>query len=102
MADTLTVYVLGLQWRIETVAQLHDFGDCDCNQRLIRIRSGQDREQQAETLIHELLHAIWGTLALKDKEPEEHAVHSLAVGLASVVLDARNSAVLELLASQSR
>lgn len=43
--------------------------------------------QQAETLIHEVLHALWDHMMIPPKPTEEDVVSRLGVGLATVLLD---------------
>lgn len=42
---------------------------------------------QAETLLHEVLHAVWDSVGLPDQVDEERAVTMLAKGLCQVLLD---------------
>lgn len=44
-------------------------------------------EQQADTLIHEILHAIWASRSMPSRVSEEQAVTKLASGLATVLRD---------------
>lgn len=60
------------------------FKDREC---LIEIVNEQSSQQQADTLIHEILHAIWATRGLPDKVCEEECVTRLASGLATVIRD---------------
>jgi hypothetical protein len=43
--------------------------------------------QAAETTIHEVLHALYQTMGLNDKDNEERTVGQLACGLAMVIRD---------------
>ena len=54
--------------------------------------------EQAETLIHELLHAIWCSRHMKSRLGEEAAVSQLASGLATVI---RDNPVLPMLLSNA-
>lgn len=54
---------------------------------LIQIDHTIQPEQQADTLIHEVLHAIWRSRGLPDRATEEEAVNRLASGLATVLRD---------------
>ena len=60
------------------------FKDQEC---LIEIVDNQSSQQQAETLIHELLHAIWATRGLPNRITEEACVTRLASGVATVIRD---------------
>jgi hypothetical protein len=89
------IYILGVSWKIEWVDTLHDFGDCDPNQRLIRIKQHQTTEQLVETIFHEIGHAAWSMTGCEEKEREEPAVHRIAVGLASFWCDCRNDSWID-------
>lgn len=56
----------------------------DCK---INIWTTQSPQQQADTLIHELFHAIWATRHLPNEIKEEEAVHRMASGWATVMRD---------------
>ena len=53
----------------------------------IEVATDQPPAEQAETLIHELLHAIWSSRHMKARLTEESAVTQLASGLATVLRD---------------
>lgn len=42
-------------------------------------------KQEAETFLHELLHAIWAVFGLKTKDPEERVINQMSVGMATVI-----------------
>jgi len=45
-------------------------------------------QQEAETLLHEILHVIWYVMGIQGKkEYEEKTVNQMSVGLASVIRD---------------
>ena len=54
---------------------------------VIQIEWGQPADEQAETLIHEILHAIWASRQIQEPIDEEGAVSQLASGLATVLRD---------------
>lgn len=54
---------------------------------VIRIDATQAADEQAETLIHEIIHAIWGARHLGAKVDEETAATQLASGLATMLRD---------------
>lgn len=60
------------------------FKDREC---LIEIAVEQSPQQQADTLIHELLHAIWATRNFPDRMGEEAVCTRLASALATVIRD---------------
>ena len=53
---------------------------------VIRIERGMDTEQQANTLIHEILHACWSQCHL-DEDIEEHTITVLTNQLTQVFQD---------------
>ena len=60
------------------------FKDREC---LIEISPEQTTQQQADTLIHEVFHAIWATRALPPMVEEEECVTRLASGWTTVLRD---------------
>ncbi len=50
---------------------------------------GEPRQEQANTLVHELLHALFFTQGVKGftQEQEEHVVNALANGLCTIIVD---------------
>ena len=45
------------------------------------------QQQEAETLLHELLHAIYEIMGIKAKDTEERVVAQMSIGLAGVLRD---------------
>ncbi len=82
-------------WEIELVDDLREketgarlYGQCDPTCLTIRIHSDLGREQiRAETLWHEILHAIWSYFHLEEKVDEEQAVACLSTGIVMVMRD---------------
>ena len=60
------------------------FKDRQC---LIEVSPEISPAQQADTLIHEIFHAIWATRGLPDQITEEECVTRLASGWATVMCD---------------
>ena len=60
-------------------------GQCFKDINLIELDTTLPDTQQAETLIHEILHAIWHTTGLDDETDEETAVTALAPRLLSLL-----------------
>lgn len=59
-------------------------GDYDPVTNEIRVDATLPPDQQAEVLLHELLHALWDDRDLEDKASEEAAVTALAKGLCAM------------------
>ena len=74
----------------ELAARLKEDGDFDGE--TIHIADGQRGPQLADTILHELLHAIYATFGLKDEDEEERIVSALATGLVGVLRDNREFA----------
>ncbi len=64
-----------------------DCGNCDPNLGVIWVSDKMPLEEQAVTLLHEVLHAIWSDRAMPEKAIEEAAVDGLSRGLATVFID---------------
>lgn len=63
-------------------------GLCDNSNLVIHILDGQHPIEEADTLIHELLHAIWFIMSIDHGAvDEEGVVRRLAAGLIGVFLD---------------
>ena len=61
----LTRFKIGSQtWKIRVV-QLPKglFGDCDYEKKTIRVSSNQSERMFMDTLVHELIHALWPTIS---------------------------------------
>lgn len=66
------------------------YGEMDFAAQTIILSSILDRQQAAETLMHEILHAIWRVWEMPDTPrqiSEEDAVGHLSNGLATVIAD---------------
>lgn len=88
------VYVLGHEYSIEEMSknlfkEREAYGDCDNEQRKIRIYCGVASSVVRDTLLHEILHAAWNLLYL-DNEKEEKVVSRLATLLVGFFDDPRN------------
>ena len=88
------VYVLGHEYSIEEMSknlfkEREAYGDCDNEQRRIRIYCGVSNAVVRDTLLHEILHAAWNLLYL-DNEKEEKIVSRLATLLIGFFDDPRN------------
>lgn len=61
-----------------------DVGEFDPANQRIAIKNGQPKEQEQDTLLHEILHGIDQEMNLKMKEAQ---VHGMATGLLAVIKD---------------
>ncbi len=44
-------------------------------------------QQEAETLLHEVIHSAFAVMGIQDKDPHERTVSALSVGLAQIIRD---------------
>lgn len=85
--------IVGKVYRIEPVARDtingNDYGDCHPPECRIRVASDVDIQQIRDTLLHELLHALWSESALGSGEGlcEESVVRQLATSLLATLRD---------------
>jgi len=61
-----------------------DMGDCNTEAQVITIRTGQPLENEQDSVLHEVLHAISDYMEIKMKE---HQVTKLATGFLAVLKD---------------
>lgn len=94
------IYILGVTWRVKGMtkdesAAREALGECRKDLREIHICMDLLPEVEFETLIHEIIHAIWYLQACKRRETEERVATRIATGLASVFKDSRNDELLK-------
>ena len=87
-------------WPIFNASDERSFGQFRPASLEIAICDFLPERRQAETMIHEILHAIWHVWALRQSSDEEVVVGSMAQGLAAVFRD--NPDLLPWLASKLR
>jgi hypothetical protein len=74
-------------WPSREASAAERFGECDRFNNVIRVRDDISEQRSAETMIHEILHAVWDTQGLGDNDAEERIVTCLALGLSQVIRD---------------
>lgn len=74
-------------WKGEAAAADGCRGDFHPELLRIRISDGIKPQLQAETLLHEILHACWSVSGLGERAHEENAVQSLSMVLSDVLRD---------------
>ena len=89
------VYVLGHEYVIEEMSERlfkerEAYGDCDNEQKKIRIYCGTTHSGTRDTLLHEILHAAWALLYIQPRDEEERIVSRLATLLIGFFDDPRN------------
>ena len=75
------------EWTQAEVALTSSHGQCNTGQAAIYVCTDDHPLTVLDTLLHEILHAVWHEYGLEDKEPEEHAITVLATGLTQVLYD---------------
>jgi hypothetical protein len=78
------IQILGKTYKIEYVDNKTlggNYGDCNTTKAYIRINKEITKQQQEDTLLHEVLHIISDELKI---ELEERQVHPLATALYSI------------------
>lgn len=63
------------------------YGWCDKVNNQIYIYTNSEPMVVADTLLHEILHAVWFYMGLDDKHDEEAIVNRLATGFTTVLYD---------------
>lgn len=65
-----------------------DFGECDTtNHKIVLAQEFSSSAVEAETLWHEVTHAIWNHGGLEDGDKEERIVHTLSIGFITFMRD---------------
>lgn len=65
-------------------------GECHNQTGSIRIAVGMGEDMTVNTVIHEVLHAIYHCYGIEDKDEEERVVNTMATGLFQVLKDNKN------------
>lgn len=94
------VYVIGHKYDIQELSEemfegMDTYGDCCNHKRLIRVYLGGGGSTARDTLLHEILHAIWHLMAFEKHEEEERVVNSTSTALISIIDDPRNRQVID-------
>lgn len=87
------------QVSIAFVGELEDcFGDYDKHKERIRVDTNISDTQIADTLLHEILHAVHYIYGIKDEHEEEQIVTVTATALSQVIQD--NPKVMKFITSK--
>lgn len=88
-----TLAVIGKRYKVEQKTEDGDYGECFSDDCRIEIRvTGQCHQQQADTLLHEAMHAVDHELHCGMTEPQ---IRRMATGLLALLRD--NPALVEFL-----
>jgi len=87
-----TLRVMGRDYTVvferEATFKSSEAGLCDHRKMVITILEDQHTAEEIDTVIHELLHAIWHHMSMGEHPPEEEVlVRKMAGGLTQVLLD---------------
>lgn len=85
----------GFQWTVEEQKDIANessvFGSTHTQSQKIFIEPGLNIQKRDQTLLHEVMHAIWWQSGLErifdDRKMEEKVVHAMAMGLYQVLKD---------------
>jgi hypothetical protein len=89
------LWVLGRPVRIVYDASMKDYGECDYDTRVLKIRAGLDHSEDRDTTLHELMHMLDH---LGDTGMKERQVRVLATLLYATLVD--NPTLIEWLMDQ--
>jgi len=65
-----------------------NLGICNNHQCIIVIKEGQHPVEEADTLLHEIFHAVWYCMSISEGGAmEEQVVRRMASGMLSVIMD---------------
>lgn len=78
-----TVIQMHKDWHGET----DSFGQCDTSAQTIKLSADMLCTRQVETVIHEILHAIYYEYSLEKCDDEEHMVSVLGQALTALFVD---------------
>ncbi len=76
-----------VDWNPVTAVAAHRYGECSTQERVIRVSRLHGHRQSGETLLHEIMHAIFNEWYIKDEDNEERTVGTMSLGLASTWRD---------------
>ena len=74
--------VVGKRYAIQYLEDIGTQGDCNNQKQVIRVEKGNALEQEQDTVLHEILHAVDYAMQTKLKEAQ---VAALATGLLAVM-----------------
>jgi len=90
MIDTLRIgyrYYQLKEWAEPELVTTDSYGQCDKQRGIIYYCTHLEPALVAETLVHEINHAIWHEYNLQDDDREERIVHGFGTGWTQVWID---------------
>ena len=96
------VYVLGHEYIVEEMSEKlfnerEAYGDCCNDQKKIRIYCGVAESVIRDTLLHEILHAMWHLTHIQNHDEEEKVVSRISTSLIGFLDDPRNEKIITLI-----
>lgn len=79
--------ILGRNYSVVYNPHFTNYGECTVDEQSIVIRDGQAHVEEADTLLHEAMHAVWALMDIGYSDVEEHVIRKLATGLTLVLKD---------------
>lgn len=74
-------------WDARLATASNRYGECDKNNRIIRVDTQYGQYQAASTLLHEVMHGIWQEYSIEDGDNEERTIGFLQTALMQVFQD---------------
>ena len=87
-----TLAIIGKRYKVELKDGDGDYGECFTDQCRLEVRSTQCHQQQADTLLHEAMHAVDHEMHCSMTEPQ---IRRMATGLLALLRD--NPALVDFL-----
>lgn len=85
----MSIKVGPYDYQVEYVDSFPDgrWGETEHHTLTIRLAIDQAAGQERDTVLHELLHAVWSSMDIGKPKSEEKVVHRLSTGLLAVLRD---------------
>lgn len=80
-----SVHLLGRDYAITYDLDNGNYGSCNVMDGEIEVREGLGLMEEQDTLLHEVMHAVWATMDVQLSKWEEHVIRKMATGLALVL-----------------
>lgn len=74
-------------WHPRTAAHKRAYGECETANLVIRIDQSYDQRKVADSLLHEILHAVFWAWGVEDGDKEERLVNTLSTAICTVWRD---------------
>ena len=83
------IKILNLTWKIKFVDKdvsnaSEALGWCDYDNQVICLYEGQSKESLSDTMLHEILHALFFSMGIDPNTDEEKVVTKISAGLCTV------------------